>query len=108
VIREVSDQTSLDLPMPLAPFLPYGFACGALTPTLSRQVSVVDNAERCQSGLPDDCIDAEPYPIGHTCAERPDSKTTPAQRAQIEHEFTRREVSERSIEAVVLKTVHVP
>ena len=52
-------------------------------------------------GLPDDCIDAEPYPIDHTCAPRPDSQTTPAPWAHIEHELTRGEVSERSIEAVL-------
>jgi len=30
---------------------------------MSRQVTVFDNAEGFQSGLPDDRIDAEPYPI---------------------------------------------
>jgi len=26
---------------------------------MSRQVTIPDNAERFQSGLPDDCVDAE-------------------------------------------------
>ena len=43
------------------------------------------------------------YPIDHTCAPRPDSQATPVPRVNFEHESTRGEVSERSIEAV-LKT----
>ena len=68
---------------------------------MSRQVTVLDNAERCQSGLPDDCIDAEPYPIDHTCAPGPNSRAHAGATGAVEHEFTRGEVSERPIEAVL-------
>src|SRR5664280_1890664 len=63
VIEEVPDQTSFDLA---------GDGCYSasrtgsrawpLTPAMSRQGTVFDNAERCQSGLRDDSGDAEaPY-----------------------------------------------
>src|SRR5664280_2129451 len=57
-----------------------GLLASHLTPTTWRQVRSAATAERCQSGLPDDCVDAEPYPIDHTCAPRPDSQATPAPR----------------------------
>ena len=41
------------------------------------------------------------YPIDHTCAPRTDSLATPARLVHFEHEFTRGEVSERPIEAVL-------
>ena len=70
--------------------------------------NIVLEGDRLQvlRGLPDDCIDAQRYPIDHTCAPRPDSQATPAQRAHIEHEFTRGEVAERS-NAADLKTAHL-
>ena len=60
VIGEVPDQTSLDL----ADDDWYvssrtGSRAWPLTPAMSRQVTVFDNAERCQSGLRDDSGDAE-------------------------------------------------
>ena len=32
----------------------------SLTPAMSREVTVLDNTERFQSGLPHDCVDAGP------------------------------------------------
>jgi hypothetical protein len=44
--------------------------------------NIVLEGDRLQvlRGLPDNCVDAEPYPIDHTCAPRPDSQATPAPR----------------------------
>jgi hypothetical protein len=60
VIGEVPDQASFDLDD--ADWYPSRTASRAwpLTPALSRQVTVVDNAERCQSGLSDDFVDGRP------------------------------------------------
>jgi hypothetical protein len=61
VIAEVPDQTSLDLADDdWFPSSRTGSRAGPSGQTLSRQVTVFNNAERCQSGLSDDCVDGRP------------------------------------------------
>jgi len=60
-MEEVPDQTSLDpADDDWYPSSRTGLRAWPLTPTMSCQVTVLDNAERFQSGPSDDFVDGRP------------------------------------------------